>query len=274
MPPTIIAQISDLHIGLPDGDMDRQVGTADYLAAAVKHLNELEPGPDLVVISGDLVDKREAGEYQRLRGLLDPLAMPYLLMVGNHDHRARLRDAFSDHGYLNRGPGDFIQYCHEAGDLNLIVLDTLIDGSAEGELCELRLAWLDEALRQHDPSRTMIFMHHPPFRTGIELMDGMGLRDAEAFLDILQRHAPVLRVQCGHLHRPIQKLAAGTLIATAPSAAHQIALDLKAGGGLAIAFEPPAALLHVWFGPEDGLITHQSYIGDFRQIDLTKYFRK
>ena len=51
-----IAQISDLHIKAPGRLAYRRVDTAQALQRCVATLNELNPAPELVVISGDLAD--------------------------------------------------------------------------------------------------------------------------------------------------------------------------------------------------------------------------
>ena len=265
----IIAQITDTHIALPDTPLDRNMQTAEHLARMVAHLNAFTPRPDLVMISGDLVDQRSAAEYARLRGLLDELAMPYYMLVGNHDDRDALRDAFPDHAYL-AGHDGFVQYILDDGAVRIIALDTLIPGAAGGELCDTRLAWLAGRLEDGPARPTIIFMHHPPFRTGLAIMDAMGLADAGALERLIARYDNILRIQCGHLHRPISTRFANTVAATCPATAHQIALDLDNDERLGVVFEPPACQLHIWYGADDGLISHTSYIGEYDRIDLSE----
>lgn len=75
--------------------------------------------------------------------------------------------------------------------------------------------------------------------------------------------AQVEAVLCGHLHRPIQCRWADTIAMTAPSPAHQVALDLRQDDpGLGFTMEPPAILLHLW-RPGPGLVSHTSYVGAF-----------
>jgi 3',5'-cyclic AMP phosphodiesterase CpdA len=50
--------------------------TAEFLARAVAEINRLDPLPDVAVVTGDLVDHGEPPEYEHLRALLAPLAMP------------------------------------------------------------------------------------------------------------------------------------------------------------------------------------------------------
>ena len=54
--PILIAQISDLHIKAPGQLAYGKVDTAAALQRCIETLNAFEPRPDLVVISGDLVD--------------------------------------------------------------------------------------------------------------------------------------------------------------------------------------------------------------------------
>jgi 3',5'-cyclic AMP phosphodiesterase CpdA len=94
-------------------------------------------------------------------------------------------------------------------------------------------------------------------------MDAIGLEGADAFGQIVAQHRQVERILCGHLHRPIQARIGGHAIAsTAPSTAHQVALDLSPHGSAAFKMEPPGYQLHLW-RPEAGLVTHTGVIGDF-----------
>ena len=256
----LIAQITDMHIK-PEGVLAYgRVDTAPYLARAVDHLVALRPRPDVVLATGDLVDGGRPDEYRRLRGLLAPLTMPVYLIPGNHDAREALADAFPDHAYLPRR-GRFVQYVVEGYPVRLIALDTLVPGQTGGLLCAERLGWLAARLDEAPERPTVIFMHHPPFATGIARMDEHGLANGGEFAEVVGRHRHVQRIVCGHLHRSIQALVGGTLATTAPSTAHQVALDLE-DEPLSFTMEPPACQLHVW-SSKTGLITHTSYIGQF-----------
>lgn len=253
----VIAQITDLHIGLPGSRVDERYRTAEHLERAVAHLNALEPRPDVVVATGDLVDVGTAEEYARLRALLAPLAMPVHLVPGNHDDREALRAAFP--GRLPAA--GFLHYAVDDHPVRLLALDTHVPGAPGGMICEERARWLAERLAEQPERPTVIFMHHPPFRTGMQAMDGMGLQGAERVERAVAPYGNVERLLCGHLHRPIVRRFADTIASTCPATAHQLALDLASAGKVATVMGTPACQLHVWFGPEDGLVTHTSYIG-------------
>ncbi len=270
----ILAQISDTHIvapgqlfrcpvqgTAPDAErVSREFDTAQYLARAVAALNALVPRPDVALVTGDLVDHGEPAEYEQLRYLLAPLAMPVFVIPGNHDAREPLRDAFHSDGYF---PAEgYLQYTVEDYPLRLVALDTLIPGRHDGTLCAARLAWLDAALAAQPTRPTVILMHHPPFATGITYMDNFGFSDPAGLAEIVGRHPQVERILCGHLHRAIDRRFAGTVAGTAPSTAHQIRLNLVPDSRISFTFEPPGYQLHLW-EPETGLVTHTAVFGDW-----------
>ena len=256
----LIAQISDTHIR-PKGMLAMgRVDTASHLARAVAHVNMLRTAPDVVLVTGDLVDAGMAEEYAHLGELLAPLAMPVYLIPGNHDLRDPLRQAFAAHRYLPRE--GFLHYVVESGPVRMIALDTLAAGAPHGELCGERLDWLEAKLSESNRP-TILFMHHPPFECGLKEFDDARLKvGADRLAAIVRKHVNVERILCGHVHRPIQMRWAGTIASVAPSTAHQATLDLTPDAPLMYSMEPPALALHQW-RPGTGLVTHLSYVGEY-----------
>lgn len=260
-PAFLLGQISDMHVRRPGELCYGRVDTAAFLQRAVAQLLALPQRPDVLAITGDLVDGGSAEEYAVLRELLAPLPMPYYLIPGNHDDPAALSRAFADHSWMRTLP-PFVQYAIEDWPLRIVAIDTVIPGAPGGRLCERRLAWLDATLGARPGAPTVVLMHHPPFASFIGHMDAMGLENPQALAAVIARHPQVERLLCGHLHRPIQARFAGTLASTCPSTAHQIALDLAPHAADGFVLEPPGFLLHAW-SPEVGLISHGAVIGDY-----------
>jgi Icc protein len=256
----LVAQISDFHIVERNQLLLEAVDSAAFLSAAVDHLNRLDPVPDVVVATGDLVNDGRPAQYANLRDLVAPLRHPLWLVPGNHDERDALRAAFPDHGEL-RTDG-FVDYVVE-GPVRLVVLDSTRFPEPGGRLDESQLAWLDRTLAEAPVTPTIVAVHHPPFPTGIEHMDAMGFEpgDAAALGEVIGRHRQVERIQSGHLHRSITTRWHGTTAATAPGVAHSVALDLR-GGPAAWNREPPACVLH-WWTPATGLVSHVQAIGTY-----------
>ncbi|HWW54603.1 MAG TPA: metallophosphoesterase, partial [Acidimicrobiales bacterium] len=138
--PWLLAQISDLHVGTPAGGV---IDTAPYVAAAVGHLNELDPQPQLVLASGDLAESGDGPSYARLAELLAPLRAPVVLLAGNHDERSALRAAFPSQPW---SAGDRRLCGVVEGDVRLVLLDSVIPGQPGGRLGAAQIEWLDEVL--------------------------------------------------------------------------------------------------------------------------------
>jgi len=257
----LVAQITDMHIRPSGKKAYGVVDTEAMLRAAVKSILAQNRQPDVVVGTGDLTDCGLVEEYELLRDLLKPLSMPVYLIPGNHDRRDNLRRVFGGQGYLPEA-GDYLHYTVEDRPLRLIALDTVVPGKGHGEMDAARLAWLGARLDEQPDRPTLIFMHHPPFPTGIQHMDSINCRNGEALAAVLKGRSNVERVVCGHHHRSIQIRWAGTIGSIAPSVAHQVVLDLMPHEDSTFTMEPPGYHLHLW-RPDHGVITHTAFIGEF-----------
>ena len=259
----LLVQLSDPHIRLPGQLAYRRVDTSAFLAQAVAAVNRLPQPADAVVMTGDLTDFGRPAEYAQLRRLLEPLDCPIYLMPGNHDDGAELRRSFADHAYLQQGDGARTRYAVDLGEMRLVALDTSVPKAAHGELDDAQLGWLDAELAAAPQTPTIVALHHPPFATRIGHMDDIGLlHGADALAAIVAHHGQVERLISGHLHRSIQMRWAGTIALTAPSTAHQVALNLSADAPSAFLMEPPGFLIHAW-SPGAPLVTHLALTGEF-----------
>lgn len=260
--PFLIAQISDLHLKAGNKLTYGVVDTLAALRRAVDHLNASWPCPDIVVISGDLVDFGQPQEYAVLHPELARLRMPYYLVPGNHDVREHLIAEFADHDYLPVAPGSALDWVVEQHPVRLIGLDTTVPGGHGGQVLDAQLSWLDEVLGQRPDVPSVLILHHPPFVTGISHMDRESFVNADGLKDVIARHPQVERLLCGHLHRAMQRRFAGSVCCVCPGTSHQIVLDLQDVAPAHFNLEPAGYLLHRWH-PEHGLVTHNAVFGDY-----------
>jgi 3',5'-cyclic AMP phosphodiesterase CpdA len=261
--PALIAQISDLHIKAPGALAYGRVDTATALTRCAAALNELRPRPDLVVISGDLADTPTAEEYDHLRHLLAPLELPLIGIPGNHDSRELMRAAFPEQSYA-AASGPLNQTRSVAG-LELILLDSSVPGKPHGELETSTLQWLDATLGRSPDRPALLFLHHPPFQTGIWHMDRQNLLNARELAAVVTRHTRVQLVAAGHVHRSTLTTFAGVAATICPAPNHAVDLDLGELREPSFKVEPPAFHLHAWF-PGAGfgdVVTHTVPIGRF-----------
>lgn len=256
----IIAQITDFHIAGPGRFAYGRVDTRTTLEMCVAELLAAVPRPDVVVATGDLVDRGRPEEYTELREALAPLPAPVFVIPGNHDERGALRAAFASDGYL---PADrpTLDYAVEDFPVRIVALDTSVPRAGHGELSDAQIGWLEARLAEEPSRPTVVIMHHPPFETGILHMDKIGLlKGAEALGAVISKHAQVERILCGHLHRSIQMRWRGTIASTAPSTAHQVTLDLSNPGDASFTLEPPGYQLHLWRDGM-GMVSHTAVVG-------------
>ncbi|WP_198170605.1 phosphodiesterase [Deinococcus arboris] len=233
----LLAQLSDPHV-----DRTRPHKAA-ALRRAVAFVATLPQPPDAVLITGDCTDHGHPDEYDEFEAALEPLPMPVFVVPGNHDDRAEL---------LSRRPPpgeaceSFMQYVVENFPLRLIGLDTQWPGHGGGELCAQRLAWLDEVLSQAPARPTLLFMHHPPVQTGLQVLDDIGLRGHAEFCAVVAHHPQVVRVVAGHVHLPLTASFAHTTVMTCPGTDATFQPAWAQPDKLVIQYQPPLALLHRW----------------------------
>ena len=262
-PALLIAQISDLHIKRPGESAYGIVDTAAALERCIAHLNKMRPKPNLVVCSGDLVDGGADEEYDHLKRLLAPLAYPLLVIPGNHDAREPLRRAFPDQPYATSAGA--LNCLVKLDALDIVLLDSSVPGMSYGILDPQTLAWLDAVLDTSPERPALVFLHHPPFETGIAHMDFQNLRNAPEFSKILEHHPRVRLVAAGHVHRTVWTEFAGRPTGICPAPNHAVDLDIAGSSPPSFRLEPPAFHLHAWFaGAQYGnLVTHFVPIGEF-----------
>jgi Icc protein len=261
--PVRIAQISDLHIKPPGHLAYGRVDTARAFERCVAALNEFAPRPDLVVISGDLADTPTTEEYEYLKRLLAPLRLPFVGIPGNHDSRELMRSAFPKAAYAF--PSGPLNQRVEIGGLDLVLLDSSVHGKPHGELDAPTLQWLETTLASSNGLPALLFLHHPPFNTGIWHMDRQNLRNADELAVIVRRHPRVQLVAAGHVHRATLTMFAGVPATICPAPNHAVDLDLEQLREPSFRVEPPAFHLHSWFAGEGfgSVVTHQVPIGAF-----------
>lgn len=257
----LIAQISDCHVVDRGALFADRVDSGAALRAAIATINELPTPPDLVMLTGDLVNDGTTEQYDHLVEILGELSAPVLPIPGNHDDRQELRSRFPS-VLPDGGPDDPIDLVQDVGSIRVVALDTTIPGRHDGAVTERQLVWLDEQLGAAPECPTIVAQHHPPISSGMASMDETsGFRDGAREADVICRHGHVEAVVSGHLHRSFQRKYAGTISITCPSTASQLALGLD-GSPVEYTSQPTGFLLHHWRS-DPGLVSHFVPVGSF-----------
>lgn len=245
----IIGQITDLHIGF-DGQ-DKPCVNLQRLHHVLDSLRSFRRGPDLLLLTGDLVESGEGWAYEKLKDALTSLNIPAYFALGNHDSREAFAEVFGDASF-NDG---FLQYVIEDYPLRIIVLDSLKPGRHGGSFCARRADWLRARLSEAPDRPTLIALHHPPIETQIGWMTAKPGADWATRLKAVTDDFPnVVQIISGHIHRTIFKVFGNTHVSVANSVAPQVKLEMAPidadipDGRILLTEDLPGYALHHWDG--------------------------
>ena len=264
----LIAQVTDVHLGFEPDEPDEF--NRQRLDLVISQLVTGVNRPDLLLATGDLVDRGDRESYVQLKDALAAAPCPVLYAMGNHDERANFLSVFPDTPVAD----GFIQYVVERDGRRLVIIDTLEEGRHGGAFCETRAAWLAARLAEAPDVPTVIVMHHPPVEVGI---DWMNTHHEEPwvcrFADAIAGHRQIEALLCGHLHRAVAAPWRGVTVSICSSSAPQVSLDLRPidperpDERPMIVAEPPAYALHRW--TEKGFVSLFHTAGD--DMTLARY---
>lgn len=250
----IVAQISDTHIALNTPDAGQRI---EDFERTIADINALDPAPDVIVHTGDIVHNGRPDEYAQAVRILAKAKAPVYVIPGNKDDRANLRAAFSRNGYLRPGSG-FIDYAIENYPVRLIAVDTLNTSSNKGDFCPERAERLTELIDAEKSKPVIVIAHHPPFevKVGPEPFNFENPEMMERLQRTLQRSGRVISVFSGHVHRGTAGYAGGIPVIVMPS----VATTLRKGEYPEHMKTCPVYHVHR-FDPVSGFITEARVVG-------------
>jgi len=190
-------------------------------SSIIKHIDGLDPKPDFVINSGDIVPTGYAKEYHDyyVRGLLKT-DIPYLVAIGNHDDSS---DSMArEYRYLFGE--NALNYYFDYGRARYVFIDNVTDVQPYEET----LKWLEKTLADTPEGyRKYVAAHKPPSTIEKWAYHAWDDSSSPVFTDLMTKYN-VDEVYLGHIH--------------AYSTAHYNGVDytLSGGGG---------AGLHDRYGP-------------------------
>lgn len=229
-PPLRVVQLSDTHLYADPGTTLKDCNTEQSLARVLATCQRLDPNPDLVLLTGDLVHDGSADAYRRLARQVRMLAAPTCALAGNHDVPRVMRATFADTSID----------CRESllvGAWQFLFLDSSVPGREHGELGGEGLRRLEAHLDAHPETHALVCLHHPPLAVGSPWLDPMALHDADAFWAVVDDRTQVRGVLWGHIHQTFEGARGGVRLLGTPSTCIQFrpgtdhfALDDQAAG--------------------------------------------
>jgi 3',5'-cyclic-AMP phosphodiesterase len=254
--PILIAQIFDLHITRPRA---LAYGRVDTAAALLRTISTSGPGCHLRRHRRF----RAAGRVRAATKLLGALQVPFVAIPGNHDRRPLIRETFPDPAY---GTADCaLNTLRRIDGLDILLIDSTVAGAPHGELDAPTLSWLDETLGASTTRPALLFLHHPPFDTGIAYTDAARLRNSDALAAVLGRH-PLRTAGRGRTCSSFgPNCVRGHFGQYLPEGEQAVTLAFEPRWPEVFRIEPPTFHLHAWLpGPGFGsVVTHLVPVGEF-----------
>lgn len=190
-----ILQITDTHIFKDSNQEMFGVNTNESLKKLVDYLLVKKIFFEKIFLTGDVSQDMSSESYAFVVEQLARLEKPVYWIPGNHDHYQTMLDVFKKNKkfilsrYLKTEAYSFIflntqnqdldsGYFHQI-DIDLIS-DVLKNSSEDEEFC--------------------VVMHHHPISTGTPLVDHYILENKEVFWNLIDKHARIKNIICGHVH--------------------------------------------------------------------------
>lgn len=247
----LLLQLTDTHLHATLDSQLHGVTTQETFLAVLKHARD-DPKwpPDAIVVTGDIVQDESRAGYQRFHDTLQAFGLPVFCIPGNHDQPALMQELLTTPPF---------QLCGDAklGEWRVILLNTFLDGDDAGALGRDRLAALDASLSNFTEKHVLICLHHQPLPTGSAWLDGVGLHDAQEFLETIDKHDRVRAVVWGHVHQAFDRERNGVRFLSTPSTCFQFLPDRDRA---AIDTRPPA-LRWLELEPDGKLTTRVDWVG-------------
>ena len=228
-----VLQLTDPHLMAdPDGEL-LGVNTRASLDAVVAAVKQSGFSPDLILATGDLAQDGTVAAYQAFAERLAEFDCPAIWMAGNHDHQTNLNHVIAGTDCNRRHL--------VAGGWQFVALNSAVPGHVHGELAEEELAFLESALASEPHLPALVTLHHHPVDIGCDWMANIGLRNRDAFWQVIDRWPQVRTVLWGHVHQELDQVRKGVRLLATPSTCIQFAENARK---FTVADKPPG---YRWF---------------------------
>ncbi len=227
--PLKLLQFTDTHLYGDESMELRGVATYPALLRILAQARNEIAAADALLVTGDLVQDDVSG-YATFRKVFASLGKPVYCLPGNHDVAPAMRAALEGPPFHVGGHADF-------GAWRVVLLDSSLPHLAQGELSAESLAQLDTALAAAPRQHALVCLHHHPVAMGSRWLDGVSLRNPDAFFQVIDRHPQVRAIAWGHVHQAYEGERNGVRLFGTPATCTQF---LPKSNNFAVDRAPPA----------------------------------
>lgn len=193
--PLKLLQLSDCHFLEHPGQTLMGIDTEESFKEVLSSLQTSASWPpDLILLTGDLVQDPSPSAYERLLCHLNTLEVPWVALCGNHDDPKTM--AFVLCQNAKRCARRILTKTWQ-----ILCLNSHLAGSAGGYLAACELEFLALSLEGHKSLPALIAVHHPPLAVHSAWMDTMLLANGPDLLILLERFPNVKGLIFGHVHQ-------------------------------------------------------------------------
>jgi 3',5'-cyclic-AMP phosphodiesterase len=209
-----IAQITDTHLFADDSTQWKGINPDRTLNQIIAKVQQLDPLPDLILLTGDLSQDETVESYQRLRAKFEALNIPTYWLPGNHDRPELMAQILDNKPFKS-------DKTFKIRSWSFILLNSVINGHCEGFLTTDTISNLRSELEQ-DQSPTLIAVHHHPLDIGSWFMDPMKLKNGAELINLVGEFTQVKMVIFGHIHSVFDSNLDGVRYLGCPSTCLQL----------------------------------------------------
>ena len=247
--------ISDLHI-VPERELSHGVDTAERLAHAVSHINEVHSDAEFCIAAGDLTDRGDTAAFRRLKQSLSGLRLPLYLTLGNHDNRQNYLRVFDDAAVADTG---FADICIDRGGHRILILDSLDSGRHPGLVDARQREWLAARLGEARDRPVIVVLHHNICDLQVA-MDSIRLLENRGFAEVLSGHPDIRQVISGHVHLSSSGVYRGIPFTTFAGSHYNIEPRRDDSDLRALRREGPGQLAVVWSDEETTVVLQEDFV--------------
>ncbi|NMT65280.1 3',5'-cyclic-AMP phosphodiesterase [Marinobacter orientalis] len=204
-----VLQLTDPHLMADPGAELLGINTRESLDAVIAQVLHDRGQPDLILVTGDIAQDATEEAYRLFGNKLEAFHCPSAWIAGNHDDSPLLAliaaERKADLRHVIQGGWQFV------------LLDTSVPGKVFGQLADSELAFLEKTLRENPETPALVALHHHPVEIDTDWMSPIGLRNRDAFWQVVDRFPQVRIVLWGHIHQDLEQSRKGVCLLATPS---------------------------------------------------------
>ena len=169
----------------------------------IADIDALDPQPDVIVHTGDIVHNGRADEYAQAVAHSRRGARAGLCARRQQGRPGQFARGLRRRAAIFRAIPEFIDYAVEDFPVRLIGVDTKHAAANKGDFCPERARRLVAMIDAEKSKPIAVLAHHPPFAVQVG-PDPINFETPEAMQRLaqaLQHSGRVIAVFCGHVHR-------------------------------------------------------------------------